>query len=220
MTAKKYAVLWHGGYMAKIDFCDARGSLNQLNDCLAGENGDLWLASLIRFLRSLNSWEGFPIWKVVSIDGAHLDYRKLFRESKLPDPDIDKLLGCIPLEQGGCEEIDLVDLSPQQLGFTRDDTLHRHFYSKMCETAIKRGLEYCPAEAGLKLAFACTTRDLPKEQGNILVGMQPIRLSRDGDEDDYILAVVANRNGGMRLWIEKARMISFKEHIVFKKPRR
>jgi hypothetical protein len=42
--------------MPKIAHCDCRGSLNSLNDALAGENGDAWLDALIRFLRKENPW--------------------------------------------------------------------------------------------------------------------------------------------------------------------
>ena len=40
----------------KVALCEARGPLNSLNDVLAGENGEEWLAALKRFLRKENPW--------------------------------------------------------------------------------------------------------------------------------------------------------------------
>ncbi|MEK7124863.1 MAG: hypothetical protein AAB864_00460 [Patescibacteria group bacterium] len=165
--------------MKKIALYEARGPLNQLMDCLSGENGDLWLGSLTKWLRSPNSWDGYPVWKTITLSGGRdlKRYRTLLKLNNYGDEIVDDFLGKLPAVQEAPQEVDLVELSARELGLRGPHIL----YVDICNRGVVRGLELCLIEQVLKLALVLSARDVPREETphglqRLVAAMEPLVL--------------------------------------------
>jgi hypothetical protein len=159
----------------KIAHCDCRGPLNSLNDVLAGDNGDYWLAALNRFLRKENPWPavgrtlmiiGLPIYKsaaeIVSVlESAGCKVSDWARD----------ILVRMPLATT-VMEVELVEVSVRELGFTVTSR-----YDDICARAASFGLDLCPPEVGPALRL--TYKNQPVGEW-FYVAMKSIAAS-DGD---------------------------------------
>ncbi len=52
--------------LGNIPLSEIRGPVNDLQDKLAGADGQKWLAALKKMLRGDNSWPEIPLWRKVS----------------------------------------------------------------------------------------------------------------------------------------------------------
>ena len=130
------------------------GPLGDLNQKLAGTNGEEWLTALKKFLRKENPW-GDQIIPVSIKLGVHKTadaYRKALTEAGYRIGDwADDILGKTAFTVASEEtEVNLVVRSVEDLGFKKGAK-----YSEICARAQELGYQFCPAEVGpaLRLAY-------------------------------------------------------------------
>lgn len=174
--------------MSRIALCDASGPLTDLLQKLSGDNGDAWLQTFNRMLRT----GAFQTLKTI----------KLGTELKTAD-DFCNAIKCAIMKIGNWGndilgkpvfttsntemELDLVNISVAELGF-KDGATRKEIY----ERAIQFGLELCPAEVGPQLRLQY--KDQPKGE-RLIIAMEPIAVS---DGHLYVFNVEHGYDG---LWL-------------------
>lgn len=155
---------------AQVALSDARGPLNDLLAKLAGEDGELWLKALCKFLRKENPWEkqkpeSFKVIEIGTYKDVNSLYKSLEESGTLIGDQARNILNKTRL--GFKQSLDLVVLSAEELGFPRGAIL-RDIY----EVAKSQGLDICPAEVGPQLRLQYP--DQPKGEW-LTITMKPIK---------------------------------------------
>lgn len=137
------------------------------------ESGHVHSRNFQVFLRNPNGHAGceFSVWKTVTLGTGLLTadpFRQAITQVRNRISDwADRTLGRPAFTVATQEiELDLVNVSALELGFTQSTT-RREIYAR----AIERGLELCPAEVGPQLRLQY--QDQPLHEW-LLVGMEPI----------------------------------------------
>ncbi|MDD4995027.1 MAG: hypothetical protein PHW53_00940 [Patescibacteria group bacterium] len=162
----------------RLTLHEARGSLNDLNDKLAGKEGETWLAALKRFLRKENPWPvDFPVWKTIKL-GTGLktadDFCQALAAARVRVGSRARDIMNKPAFTAAIEEteVDLVAASVAELGFPEGAT-----WTEINKRAKERGLALCPAEVGPQLRLQYPDQPMGERR---LIAMEPITDS-DGD---------------------------------------
>jgi len=176
--------------MTKIPFCEARGTLNSINDALSGDQASMWLDAFKRVLRRENPFVAIgrtlKILKVGVIK-THDGYLKAFKAAGAQVSDwVKKIFPKVPLAQTETE-YELVEVSVAELGFT-DWTR----YDVICKRALEFGFGLCPAEVALALRLAYL--DQPNGEW-LAVAMEAIA------DPDGCLGVLGVYRGADGLWL-------------------
>ena len=169
----------------KIAFCDARGSLNDLNDKLSGDGGDRWLEKLKQMLREAT----FPTWRKLQIGLLRSveSLRQLLVDDGFKISEYAaQILNKVKLVKG-ITELELVVVTQADLGFAEGTT-----FENMVLRAKDYGLEKCPAEVGPYLRSIY--KDQPKGEW-LRIAMEPI-----ADSGDYLSVFDVVRDGD-DLWL-------------------
>lgn len=144
--------------MSKIPFCEARGMLKSINDCLVSDQASMWLEVFKRVLRRENPWAaiGRSLGSTkVGVLKTHECYLKAFKDARVRvSPWAQSIFYKVWLAQTEVEYA-LVDVSGEELGFSN---LTR--FDVICKRALEFGLGLVPAEAAL--AFRLAHLDQPK----------------------------------------------------------
>lgn len=124
-------------------------ALKDLLEKLAGENGNLWLHGLYRFLRRENPWTSLVDPFITIKIGTYKDtqsLRKALEDSGVIISEIaDSIFDQIPLSESE-KSLELVVLSVEDLGLSAGANT-----SQVYEAAKEQGFELCPAEVGPQL---------------------------------------------------------------------
>jgi hypothetical protein len=76
------------GMLGKLPLSEIQGPRDDLEQRLAGDDGEKWLAALKRFLRKENPWpEQLVIPRVVGIDSSEILIADWVREFFYPEPE-------------------------------------------------------------------------------------------------------------------------------------
>ena len=156
----------------RLTLPEVRGPLTDLLGKLDGENGDVWLRGLNKFLRKENPWEKPETFKVIEI-GTHKDVeslRKALEESRarMIGDWASNILNKTKLSKSK-QSLDLVVRSVKELGFPNGAQ-----YKDICKAAESQGLDLCPAEAGPQLRLQYP--DQPNGEW-LVIAMEPIKGS-------------------------------------------
>ncbi len=160
----------------RLTLSDARGPLADLLDKLDGNNGEVWLRGMKKFLRKENPWEKPETFMVIEI-GTHKDVKALRSALETSGERIGNWAGDILSKTKlakSKQSLELVVMSVKELGFPEGAQ-----YQDICKAADNQGLDLCPAEVGPQLRLQY--RDQPKGEW-LVIAMEPIKDS-DGDAD-------------------------------------
>jgi hypothetical protein len=134
------------GMLGKLSLSDVLGLMSDLWQKLASPNGPEWLAEFKKFLRKEISWSMRPAWRTIWLPAFTESYTLAMLEKNRISisPAASRMLSGLRYPSNTSEEdVDFINMSVQEMGFTED----RVSYSQVCKWVKEHG-ELCkPTDA-------------------------------------------------------------------------
>ena len=190
--------------MARTMLSEVRGTLNQINDVLAGDNGAEWLDRLKRLMRgelvvkmfkTWRQWFDNRLWqnvdevdKKIQDAGMHYLYPWISRTVALAIPL--RYIRC-----GYCAKVHLVVLSLKEMGFLSGYASIR----EVIDQAEALGLRKCPSTLAVDIRLAW--KDQPTDN-HVYICMEPVVSGLHENEEPGCVFSVENRDGKLYLGVQ------------------
>lgn len=200
-----------------LPLCNCSEPLTEIIKKMSEENGEVWLWVLRKILRKENPFM-WSYLKTIDLGNNMKNGQDILfamnQQGIHSDPPINEIIGnpnfvVFP----GNKEVDLVTISPVELGLMEERTS----YGCICKRAVEIGLEKCPAEVGPQL---CLQNGLPSGE-ELIICMEPNPPTTKGVHSIFYVSTLVKNNPKLSVYNGSLNVLwAWNRRFVFVLPRK